>query len=252
MQIWITWRKIHYQAEPTVVSGQAGGVNDGGSIITSVKKSTLCQSPAMFATHWTTSRVLQLSDVNAGHIFDNFLCLAMWSWLLCLQKIPFPEADGVMRWGISAMELHLKLLIVAVKKCWKFFFVNGHFLAPKSPWECLLKELLRQWKDFGSTGFKRPCARWPLYRCTKDRSGFTGCLSGRYWVITLLFKSDSGPGNIPIALAPKWWCICNWQFAKPLKCFLENTKRSVLPMDAKHRRACATPLFGWSDRYCTE
>lgn len=156
MQIWITQRKIHYQAEPTVVSDQAGGVNGRGSTTTSVKKTVLCQSPVTLAPRRTTSHVLQLSDVHGSHIFDNFLCLAMWSWLSCLQRITFPKAARVVQQGISAMELHLKLMIATVKKCQKVFFGKGHFLTPRDPWECLLEELLGQWKDLGSSSFTRP------------------------------------------------------------------------------------------------
>lgn len=54
------------------------------------------------------------------------------------------------------MELHLKLVIATVKKCQKVFFVKGHFLTPRGPWECLLEELLGQQKDLGSTSFTRP------------------------------------------------------------------------------------------------
>lgn len=72
-------RKIRYQAEPTVVSDQVGGVDGGGSINTSIEKSALCQSLAMFASCWTTPRVLQLSNLHVGHIFDNLLSFTMWS-----------------------------------------------------------------------------------------------------------------------------------------------------------------------------
>lgn len=75
----LNYSKIHYQAEPTVVSDQAGGGNGGSSINTSIKRSVLCQSPATLAPRWTTSCVLQLRDVSMGHIFDNFLHLVLWS-----------------------------------------------------------------------------------------------------------------------------------------------------------------------------
>ena len=52
------------------------------------------------------------------------------------------------------MELHLKFMIAAVKKCQKVFFAKGHFLTPRGPWECLLEE--GQQKDLGSTSFTRP------------------------------------------------------------------------------------------------
>lgn len=51
------------------------------------------------------------------------------------------------------MELHLRLVIV--KKCQKVLFVEGTFLTPGGPWECLLEELLGQQKDLGPTSFTR-------------------------------------------------------------------------------------------------
>lgn len=41
-------------------------------------------------------------------------------------------------------------------------------------------------------------------------------------MITPLFTSDGGPGNLHVALMPEQSCICNWEFAKPLQCFLEK------------------------------
>lgn len=113
----------------------------------------------------------------------------------------FPKAAEAVWRGVSATELHFKLVIPAVKKCQKVFFLKGHFLTPRS----LLEEPLGLQEDLGSTSFTRPQEQADLSTDTPRMPSFIGCPDGRHSVITALSEGDCDPGNLHTAITSK--CI---------------------------------------------
>lgn len=201
----------------------------------------------MFAPHWTTSRVLQLSDVYAGHIFDNFLCLVTWSWLSCLQRIMFPKAAEVVWWGISATELHYKKQLHDTRsiKIPKGFLFKGPFSISQEPLGMPLRRASGATKRLGLHQFhKASGASWPLHRHTRDGWALLAACMGDTHDYSTLWRW-LWPRQPPRSPYVQVYCTGNWQLAKPLQCFLEKHQAWMsCQWRAERRTACATPLFG--------